>query len=1805
MHATRVPFRGAGRRGIAILSVVTVLVALLVIAIPFVISMKLGRERTESSAARSRATFEAGLVCRAVVSYVAGTHPHYEQTRRAQGQGGYRADESYDSEAEVVPPPSYRDTIAAEMAKDGGPAASVSDPRGSVWSWRVVDANALVNPNGASPLLLGNLLGSATVAVDVDAAATTIPVENVAPLHIPGATPFKKDGGWIRIGTETIRYASFDAGQGFVGCERGALRGSAPLLDNGPPAEHKRGELVVDQVAYKLATNLIAAKPGTLTRFDNLEKMKTIQAWGGGGVLDAARFESILPYVTVWSLRETAETFLDGQAVINALPEAARTTGAEILRFRDKVHVGGNAAYFNTGTMLRITDGQQADFAVVAFAGDDKGGQLGAVTTLATRLPEGRLYEGGRALAEPLAPYPINVNTASREVLTACFSHLRMRSVNDPTLVVTPTLAWDLAGRIVESRGGEVQLEGGGDDVRKGGPFRRAEDFDRFLADLQKGGVIKDRQREALVRNAINPHDNEIAYGTAPFCYRTMDVYSVEGRAVVNDSGGNKAAEVALRQIVQVGADQATVWSIESQADFEAGLSLGSGGKYVETYPINMGFVSEDQAHVQPRKRAPQMIQRGNYPSSSRDPDIGDVRLQAARVKLYQSPVLEDHMDTSVFADGWLTDQSGPYTKPVNGTLRKGGDADPWIHPFTIATWMRPYTTGTFWIFDTGKESDQNRISLFVRDGEQGRELTFRICDATLQGTGAELFVPLDRLGYKPQTWYHLQATARGADPAQMELLVDGVSVGHRRGLTYLSSTLSSTDMQMAVEDTSGFEPKGAVLVGSEVVEYDSSTGTSFAELFRARRGTRGIDWPKGTPVQRVGYSHPLTLELRKGGAGLEQKLWAPWGFMRVMNFTKETNITWTDPDDPRLSVTFKGLNDSDTKDTCTLVKESNVNGTSRFEDLTETDQVETFSSQGYAVMVCPEFNTQGKAGATQKIGGWEVVWYTRSGTQMTIERYQTTALHADSGTPYFVTTELVAPLQGNEGKVKTYIAPISFLGKTSGSGAFDYLDFHDAADKEKLEANANDGDPDGGGYDSYARPRVLVGTTEGREDEGTVECIAYDSLDRTKSSGGLLFVRDDEDSLLRLKSGLITYGLLPPTGNGLPTEPPPAPAAAPPPAPPPGGTALAPSKRREAPVVAVALALEGDRDGDDDSAPPQEEVKKELRREPTTNDSGGGGAEPSPGTGAGKGAPEPPRPPMYAPGDPGPTSNGSDNTFDPPPVNGLAIRYPFRGVNDTLGKDQNNVPGTSPGIFHASISPDDENARLLPCFRVQRRDVDTGLQIGGPAPGYDDNVTLSTGTGLPRRELRRVRWAHAVPDGGSSSSWLALSEFVDSGTFVPEDDAAESRSDNRGRTRLMKFPTGELPDEQGQNLVFGKNEVGAGGVVRAFFDELYVWRHANPVPIGVVVNQDMVSEEADEITVRALPPATTLDGIDGWDTNCGVLDVGGELVVWRGTRPEGAESTTFERCARGALGTRPHTLAPGMLVRLVPNVLVSYLSGMLSRDASTIAVGRTKDWPREGLVRIVGQDQEELVHFMSRNDTDLVLPEALDADETVRGRGLTRGRFGTETVSHDNDELVIWQPFRFWDRFLPRRGNDTATFSGIHDHAEGCYVEFAKTVQQAQWRRASWQENLKGQLDDEPDPRRRRTTQERTASEKLDLLVLVRFDQGVPWDSKKVVDLRGNTGVPSDARDHPERYLYLFDDPDAANRLDFEADTAEFRVYYRYLPGCFVAQDLTRDAATRDDLVFENTWKQTPWLQAFTVEYVNRTKERYQAEIR
>jgi hypothetical protein len=605
--------------------------------------------------------------------------------------------------------------------------------------------------------------------------------------------------------------------------------------------------------------------------------------------------------------------------------------------------------------------------------------------------------------------------------------------------------------------------------------------------------------------------------------------------------------------------------------------------------------------------------------------------------------------------------------------------------------------------------------------------------------------------------------------------------------------------------------------------------------------------------------------------------------------------------------------------------------------------------------------------------------------------------------------------------------------------------------------------------------------------------------------------------------------------------------------------------------------------DGEEDVPPPEGEPPSE--EEPEPDSSGGGSSE--------RAVDEPPLPDGEFPvNEEDWESEDAPIDLDAQPDIGwvplgpkrASDLYRFRGVNeyrrlDTWSRNHNN---TSPG---------ERNARYLPCFRVF--EGSSGGVVSNV--GRNDRITITNGLlEEPTRIAAVIRW------GDPTSTWTALDDFIETRIFAKEENADVLELDYRGEPRILKFPCGELPDEMPQDMEFARSSVSDSDVVTAFLDELNIFRHPL-APLAIVVDQEGVEEDATEIQLAPQGPSTTLEGVAGHDADCGLVSIDGELIVYRGTRTEGTNTLVLEDCERGLFGTTATFHARGAYGRFVPNIPVSYLDGSVTRAAATIPMVHTRRWPRDGCVRILRDDTAELVHYIGRTEQDLLLPEALVDDQRLEGRGLLRGRFGTDILDHDSRAIVIWQPFRYWDRYMLRRDGteDEVSFPGVYDHPEASFVEFGKRVRSGYFHRLTWMEDLDGaRRGDENVVGGTGGSGDGTGF--LDLVVLVRFSSVVPWNSNKIIDLRGVSGAiegyGTTDQGRPRDHLYVLDDPEAANRLALEAETCEFRFFFVYRPGAFVPRDANSGRGSLDDLIFENAWKQTPWLRGVTLEYTSRT---------
>ncbi|MDF1702082.1 MAG: hypothetical protein P1V36_13070, partial [Planctomycetota bacterium] len=1740
---------------------------------------------------------------------------------------------------------------------------------------------------------------------------------------------------------------------------------------------------VIDYTAYKLATHLIASRPGEVSPFENLQALRSISNWGEDGVLTAERLERVMPYLTAWSKREGSGEWLADQLVVNELPASVDGSDPDEIQLRDFLsNPSGTTSYINPGTIARISNGVRTVYQVLDKVGDMSGRRRGSFVTIsgsvAAGVPEAERenvkFEGGETKIAALAPFPININTASQEVLYAVMANIQLWRAESKEQIVTPELAWRLAGEIVEDRKGPVRADTDS-GKRESGPFRNAEDFGRWLDVKVSSSDITRTQEAALYLNAINPNSSELRFGTAPWCFRTLDVYHMEARVALNNRAGEQIAESSVREVVEIGSEATASWTLDSQDDFESRIAMGSGAKWVTTYPFGVAWKSKSHHHIQPALRGPKSIVNNIFPSTTRGGDVGDVRLEPVRM-LLPGAQFEDHFDNNHYADGHYTGYDQAYVKPVKDLFMSRNDT--MVRPFSMSFWWRPYSDQDWTMFDAGKEQFTNRFALFVQQGDEGNELTFRCSAGTLWRQAAEVYVPLEQLDYEPGTWYHIHVSCQGEDPSTMQLLVDGVDIGKRRGMTRLSGSLTADGQEVPVESTAGFPVRGSLRIGTEIIEYDTIAEGAFRDCYRGQRGTTPIEYPQGTPVYVNGYTMPITVDVMKGGAELTERL-GKWSALRISTLNGGQPAPDTIPvliDGAPTPIILAGFGPEQTSISVTGVGMWGQD---------DAEGADAFPTRGIALMGCPQIGnassgSAGPAGPSDEpipqdppgddgpeeeapptpgdgvppgrdipddgpgdggtpdvpgpdtgggdeggggnddptgggsgdvqLGGWEVVYYERNGNEFTVERYIDTAWQG-AANPYFLITEN----RTAQREFPAFLVPISILASGTTEQGNDYLDPADPQQREIL-TRYYPNDPE--------RAHIAI-STDGQP-EGELEIVTYDSIDRNRGGSGLLFVRDRNIGALTNhffgNSQTIDGGTSTDEDPTDPEPPVPPPDVEPPVPPPPGddpgdttpnpgpgdggpeeeadptpGDGLPPGQRDPSDPTGEDGGTPGDPSdggggdggdtgGGDDGPLPSggpggsgssgdsegedgEPLDPEDNEDPAGGGAGGeetvpgedpdagpesegdfgaGGAvdpgsrpggedagdtggeappeeEPAPddsGGGADQGQEEEgdAKIPDIAPGARDPSdsnaddsegdengdSDGNGDVWEPDGPGTAAGHARFRGyVGDVPQRLDGG--GTAPaarfGLEHAGSSGD-KLSYVLPCFRAWEGFVTAPVA----RTGRNDVITITDGTTDPIRQELGIRW------GDPSTDWVALDDWSEQRVEAPETGATTRRNDPRGYPRIMRFPCGELPDDMGDEVEFGQSQLSGAGLVTAFLDELFVWRHSHDTRL-FVNNPEGFSEEADELRLANGGTTQDLGTLDGYDRTCGIVLVGGELIVYRGSRMEGNNTLILEGCERGVMGTRTafHPIGDG--VRFLPDIPVSFLDSGTTAEGASFTLARTNGWPKEGTIRIVREDSAEMAHYTRIANGELSMPESIDNDERSRGRGLFRGRYGSDATDHDSREIVFYQPFRFWDRYTQRRGDDDETFAGMHDHPECSYLEFGTHGRSTFWRGFTWSENLRGRLSgsdgvDEDDGNE-------ASSGWLDIYVLGRFNPNVPWDTDQVVDLREENGMGStrDLSKQQNSHLFLFDSSGTSdigngrlgNDLDFESDAAEFRVYFVYKANSFQPVDSARRGAggACEEPILSNAWKQTPWMRSFTVNRYNRAHTLYKSSVR
>jgi len=872
-------------RGVALLTVITALVALMVIAVPFAITMRMGYERSRAHNARTRAQHQVDSIMRFLEAYLVRTTERVELENRAADRKVANADPEVDTPAEFTP------TLSEIALALGNTEAELQDAYGTIVGWEVDDENGKLNLNSASFFALGNLLGLSVLGEELSEGGREITLED--------ATAFP-DKGLVKIGRELVKYGGKE-GNRLVDCERGIAAGES---EHGKAEKYNQGHWVVNYAAWAISHYGVARHPGEYTVFENLDVSDITRLSDklpdAAPVLTKADWERVRPYVTVWSKGEIADGWANVQPVAEGTSLPSDENDHDIFTF-------ANSYYYNTGTIIRLSEKAETnverdeptlrkktirprrrDYSMVFDA--QPSGRFESQMELFAKVH--REFDGNQSRVEYRTRHPINVNTAPREVLLAILTHLQLRGQESSR--VTPEAARGVVDAIVQRREGDT-------------PLRSMEDLKNLLTRLVDRNTINVSQREAIYRNCLNSNDQGLAFGTAPVTFRTFDVYTLRATATISNEGGQLAKHSSTR-VVEVGSQLTTSKTWETQRDFEEQLVASQNPRYWTSAPVNTGefFAS----HIEPWPRWPKQLRRHQFPwdpygdergdakrsryfrsttGETNEAVNGDIRLQPARAEFdtaFSDATFVEHFDREElvegrFVEGGYTDNMGDGGSIVD-TISNGH-----VQPFAIQFWWQPAASpnSSPVLFDYGESDFRNRYTCYI--DSSANQLVFAVSDNTAINRSAEIRYDLSEQGGIVQdVWYHIHCVAAGCHPSKMALIVDGRAVGKSNVLTHLTNDLTTDSGSVPVEDASGFPETGAVLVGNEVVEYSQASGNELIVrtdpdgnvIGRGTRGTLAEDHPQDTTVVLFGYSRPIVKGLKRGGATVDGDMgeWTP-----------------------------------------------------------------------------------------------------------------------------------------------------------------------------------------------------------------------------------------------------------------------------------------------------------------------------------------------------------------------------------------------------------------------------------------------------------------------------------------------------------------------------------------------------------------------------------------------------------------------------------------------------------------------------------------------------------------------------------------------------------------------------------------------------------------------------------------------------------------------------------------------------------------------------------------------------------------
>ncbi len=532
----------------------------------------------------------------------------------------------------------------------------------------------------------------------------------------------------------------------------------------------------------------------------------------------------------------------------------------------------------------------------------------------------GGIIQGGVILKEPMRyewaereamvsaslRHPININTAPAKVIEATLTGLSTDRFGQRFNAVTVKEARALTEIILEAI-----------------PIAGFEAFREVVENAQTAGGLDGEDVSAILLNALNPNHPRLSISTTGFCFATSDIYTVESEGVSRSPAGYAQATVRLREVIEIAPPDPLFLRLETQADWASLYSTRNIGRGPFSR-FNSTFVAGRASNLMTSGPVPLSRKRFTGPSLDEGTLRGDTITSQqvtgnygfGNLGLFEVESFPETIEGLELEDGPWKRSVLIQEEPEQGRNRGGeegstvvvvgpggvqinpedvgpdGVAIPGTSdtvetmttiPAMIDFWYRPRwgsRSGNRIIFDsvgaTG-ELYRDRVRFYFEGDSQ--QLVLQVFDDT--GTAlawsndilpaAEVRHQVTPTTFADDTWYHITAGWRSTKPGDLVLLIDRRPVGRQSWLTRLASGLSITGSRVSVVDSdmaSRFPPTGTLLVGAEAIDYVGREGNSFIvrppgpgghpPIGRGSRGTVRSQHPSKTPVRLLGYSLPL-----------------------------------------------------------------------------------------------------------------------------------------------------------------------------------------------------------------------------------------------------------------------------------------------------------------------------------------------------------------------------------------------------------------------------------------------------------------------------------------------------------------------------------------------------------------------------------------------------------------------------------------------------------------------------------------------------------------------------------------------------------------------------------------------------------------------------------------------------------------------------------------------------------------------------------------------------------------------------------